>query len=364
MHNGSTETAGIDPGSNRLQQTSGAQIRNYSYDAAGNLIGDGTFSYGYNAKGRRISATATGQTVSYGYNALGQRISKTVNGVTTRYVYDEQGHLVGEYDGSGQLIQEIVWLGDLPIAALRPGATTPDIYYIHADHLGTPRQITRPSDNKVLWAWESEPFGVSLPNQNPSGLGSFVFNLRFPGQYYDQETGLFYNYFRDYDPATGRYVESDPIGLKGGINTYGYVGGNPVNLIDPLGLLPCLGCHSNVIDWYNPDPNQSVPMTPSNNPYYSPPPKMLMTQMDLKHQESQVKQKDFVIRKVEKIGFRIRIHEMAALVMAGKMIKVAFGAQRAKAEERTAALIGTYRNQVVGMTMYFLLDLEANWRIW
>jgi len=272
MHNGSTETAGIDPGSNRLQQTSGAQIRNYSYDAAGNLIGDGTFSYGYNAKGRRISATATGQTVSYGYNALGQRISKTVNGVTTRYVYDEQGHLVGEYDGSGQLIQEIVWLGDLPIAALRPGATTPDIYYIHADHLGTPRQITRPSDNKVLWAWESEPFGVSLPNQNPSGLGSFVFNLRFPGQYYDQETGLFYNYFRDYDPATGRYVESDPIGLKGGINTYGYVGGNPVNLIDPLGLLPCLGCHSNVIDWYNPDPNQSVPMTPSNNPYYSKPP--------------------------------------------------------------------------------------------
>jgi len=236
MLNGSTETAGIDPGSNRLQQTSGAQIRNYSYDAAGNLIGDGTFSYGYNAEGRRISATATGQTVSYGYNALGQRISKTVNGVATRYVYAEQGHLSGEYNASGQLIQKIVWLGDLPIAALRPGATTPDIYYIHAYHLGTPRKITRPNDNRVVWRWEPEAFGNSLPDQNPSGLGSFAFNLRFPGQYYDQETGLFYNYFRDYDPATGRYVESDPIGLRGGINTYTYVYNNPLRYTDPQGL--------------------------------------------------------------------------------------------------------------------------------
>lgn len=63
-----------------------------------------------------------------------------------------------------------------------------------------------------------------------------MFNLRFPGQYYDQETGLFYNYFRDYDPQTGRYIESDPIGLRAGINTYGYVGGNPVNWVDPYGL--------------------------------------------------------------------------------------------------------------------------------
>ena len=66
------------------------------------------------------------------------------------------------------------------------------MYYIHADHLGTPRKITRPSDNQVVWTWESEAFGTSLPDQNPSGLGNFVFNLRFPGQYYDQETGLHY----------------------------------------------------------------------------------------------------------------------------------------------------------------------------
>ncbi len=82
-----------------------------------------------------------------------------------------------------------------------------------------------------MWQWESEAFGDELPQS--SGI---AVNLRFPGQYYDAETGLYYNYFRYYDPGTGRYITSDPIGLIGGINTYGYVGGNPVNFFDPEGL--------------------------------------------------------------------------------------------------------------------------------
>jgi RHS repeat-associated protein len=149
--------------------------------------------------------------------------------------------LTGEYDASGQLIQEILWLGDLPVAVLKPTTSTnstADLYYLHADHLGTPRKITRPNDNQVVWTWESEAFGNSLPEQDPSGLGNFVFNLRFPGQYYDQETGLHYNMARYYNPRTGRYDESDPIGLRAGINTYGYVEGNPVNLSDPSGECP------------------------------------------------------------------------------------------------------------------------------
>ncbi|TAK59874.1 colicin D domain-containing protein, partial [Methylobacter sp.] len=233
-----------DPNSNRLHSQSDAQTVNYNYDPAGNLTSDGSFSHSYNAAGRRTASTntATGQTTGYGYDALGQRITKNLNGITSQYFYDEQGHLIGEYDASGQPIQEILWLGELPVAVLKPitpaSATTAtiDLYYIHADHLGTPRKIIRPGDNRVVWSWESEAFGNSLPDQNPSGLGNFVFNLRFPGQYYDQETGLFYNYFRDYDPKTGRYIESDPIGLAGGINTYSYVGGNPINYTDPKGL--------------------------------------------------------------------------------------------------------------------------------
>ena len=75
-----------------------------------------------------------------------------------------------------------------------------------------------------------------MPDENPSGLGTFDLPLRLPGQYFDKETGLHQNYFRDYDPSTGRYVESDPIGLRGGLNTYAYVGANPLKWIDRKGL--------------------------------------------------------------------------------------------------------------------------------
>lgn len=114
-------------------------------------------------------------------------------------------------------------------------------YYIHADHLNTPRLITDQAGNKV-WEWEnSDPFGANAANEDPQNTGSrLAFNLRFPGQYFDKETGLHYNYFRDYDPATGRYVQSDPIGLRGGLNTYTYVEGNPISLVDPDGL--CAWC--------------------------------------------------------------------------------------------------------------------------
>ena len=89
----------------------------------------------------------------------------------------------------------------------------------------------------MVWRWEGEPFGNSLPNEDVDGDGQKLsFNLRFPGQYYDQETGRFYNFYRDYNPATGRYVQSDPIGLNGGPNTFAYVEGNPISGTDPLGL--------------------------------------------------------------------------------------------------------------------------------
>lgn len=108
--------------------------------------------------------------------------------------------------------------------------------YVLNDHLGTPRAVTDWT-GKIIWSATYDPFGAATVNADPDGNGqSFTMNLRFPGQYFDAETGLHYNYFRDYDPATGRYIESDPIGLVGGMNTYAYLRGNPLGGIDPFGL--------------------------------------------------------------------------------------------------------------------------------
>jgi RHS repeat-associated protein len=88
-----------------------------------------------------------------------------------------------------------------------------------------------------VWQWDNiDPFADNAPVDNPSGFGSFNFNLRFPGQYFDVETGTHYNYFRDYDPRIARYIESDPVGLRGGLNSYSFVDSSPINFVDPKGL--------------------------------------------------------------------------------------------------------------------------------
>jgi RHS repeat-associated protein len=192
-------------------------------------------------------------------------------------MYDVQGRLVGEYDNAGKLIQETVWMNDLPVATIRPkgaNASTPlgtsgtgaagtntaannlgtntqgnpvnvDFFYVHPDHLGTPRVVTKPADNKRMWEWQSQPFGETAANENPQNLtgaaltaNQFRYNLRFPGQVFDAETSKHYNYFRDYDPSIGRFVESDPIGLRGGVNTFAYGAALPISKSDERGLMP------------------------------------------------------------------------------------------------------------------------------
>jgi RHS repeat-associated protein len=234
-----TATFEVSTNSNRLQSATGLINRTYGYDLAGNTTSDGTRTFTYNDAGRMKTSTSASGTTTYSYNGLGERVKKQSSAATTYFAYDEAGHLLGEYDAAADLIQETVWLGDIPVAVLKPnGGSGISVFYVHTDHLNTPRRITRPSDNAIVWRWGSDPFGATAANEDPDGdTVTFVYQLRFPGQYFDSETGLHYNYFRDYDAVTGRYVQSDPIGLEGGINTYGYVRSNPVSFADPSGLL-------------------------------------------------------------------------------------------------------------------------------
>jgi RHS repeat-associated protein len=165
---------------------------------------------------------------TYSHNAFRQRVKKTVGGATTLFAYDEAGNLAGEYSGAGVRVAEHVYLGNLPIGVAFSGS--PAINAVHADYLGTPRVITNGAT--VVWKWESkDPFGANLPS-----VQSVVYNQRFPGQYYDNENGLHYNWHRTYDPSLGRYVQPDPLGLAAGKNPFNYANQNPLNATDRDGL--------------------------------------------------------------------------------------------------------------------------------
>ena len=111
------------------------------------------------------------------------------------------------------------------------------VAYLHADHLGTPRSATDET-GKLVWSSEGYAFGGPSPSEDVDGDSiKTSINLRFPGQYYDAETGLHYNWNRYYSPSLGRYITSDPIGYAGGLHTYNYAGNNPLKYTDPRGLL-------------------------------------------------------------------------------------------------------------------------------
>ena len=324
------------------------------------------------ARGRLSQVVVGSSTTTYLYDGLGQRIRKSGGPAgIVHYVYAAPGQLLGQYNASGQAVQEVVWLDDLPLALLSTqetirdntatgtatgttyvgtwstltsphgywgsnyrsaavdtsaqpasatwrlnvsgshklyarwpvqanasaqasyqiqhsaGSTTvrvdqrqdgtawvylgqyllspsslitlsaqPDgvvaadaikavstneaarVFYVHSDHLNTPRTVVN-TQGQLRWRWLTEPWGQQPPEDNPSNLGVFTTALRLPGQLYDVESTLHYNTYRDYFPDLGRYLQSDPIGLEGGINTYSYVNGNPVSMIDPLGLTGC-----------------------------------------------------------------------------------------------------------------------------
>lgn len=214
----------------------------YTYDAAGNATSYGTSTLVYNNRGRVVSDTMGTVPNTFTYNPLGQLAeyyyygAGNASSTTITMMYDEAGHLIGQYYPDGTVMREYVWMGDIPVAELINTQAGIVLYYVHSDQLNTPRKVTRPSDNALMWRWDPNPFGVGTANQNPAGMGTFYNDLRLPGQILESGTTFYSNGFRDYDPGTGRYLESDPIGLRGGINTYAFVGSNPISRRDPYGL--------------------------------------------------------------------------------------------------------------------------------
>jgi len=216
-------SANITPSSvsNQITSVAGTTNTSYGYDGRGNLTTVGGVStFTYDAFNRMSTAGGS----SYYVDPEGQRLLKTVGGVSTYFAPDPAGPLVAETGASGWI--DYIWLNGRVVARVNAGQITT----IHTDQTGRPEAMTDASNN-VVWRARNFAFDRTVTVTNTVPL-----NLGFPGQYYDAESGLWNNGFRDYSPSLGRYVESDRIGLTGGINTYAYGGNNPISNIDPLGL--------------------------------------------------------------------------------------------------------------------------------
>lgn len=218
-----------ETGNNRLQSAAGVDVRGFTHDTAGNMTSEGGYGFGYDARNRLALATSPTTSTSYAHDGLGRRVFKS-NTAVRHFAHDEQRKVIGEYDASSTL-SETVWLGSTPISVLRNGAT----YWIDADQIDTPRAVLD-AGNQIVWRWRAEAFGNAQAEEDPSGLGAFEFNHRFPGQMFDKESALHHNDHRDYRAHTGRFAESDPIGLHGGVNRYTYGDGSPTHKTDALGL--------------------------------------------------------------------------------------------------------------------------------
>jgi RHS repeat-associated protein len=218
--------------SNRLQQVAqGTALQTYTTNAVGDTTaftdaGGAMHTLAYDPFGRLASHTKAGMTTSYTVNALDQRVAKTGTGVIdTTYVYAGQNQLLAERTASGWT--SYLWNGSEPVAMVRGT----QIYYVHSDHLNRPEKVTN-SARTIVWRANNFGFNRSVALDAIGGL-----NLGFPGQYWDAESGLWHNGYRDYDYTTGRYLQSDPIGLGGGANTFLYAAANPISVTDPTGLI-------------------------------------------------------------------------------------------------------------------------------
>ncbi len=284
---------------NRLTQVLGSTTTNYYYTSGTNklsAIGSTSVStnangnitsippansssaatFAYNSANRLASVTGSPTAASFVYDGWERRYSKTPSGSSAiTYIYDTAGNMIEEQDGS--YITDYIYANHLPVGLLTSttGTSGGTLYYVQADRQGTPQFVTNGSGT-VVWKTTYQPYGTT-------GLITATLttqNLRFPGQDFDVETGFYHNGFRDYMPNLGRYLQTDPIGLGGGVNTFAYAEGNPTVFVDPEGLtgrsprIPCIICDAFTGGVYAPycpqcyekskDPDGQVPPLPTD----------------------------------------------------------------------------------------------------
>ena len=229
-----TEWASSYPSTSNLISGIGANsvpTRQFSHDAAGNIAVDdrnGTmYAYTHNARGRLSNLTVAGaQRGAYVYDAFERLAIRTVtSGVSTTIhtIQDRSGRIIAEASGGGVTTREYIWLDDMPIAVVADVDTaTPKLWFVHADHLDRPIKMT---DGAKAPVWDAIwlPFGQPHSITGPASL-----DMRFPGQWFQAESGLHYNWHRQYDPTTGRYLQADPLGFVDGPNLFAYALSSPI----------------------------------------------------------------------------------------------------------------------------------------
>ena len=223
-------------------------LRSFGHKGAGNISTDvkpgESFVFVYNNRNRMASVTRNGLAyATYGYNALEQLTTRSTAASggpvgQVAYIYDLDGHLIAEADAAtGATTRDYIWAAandntpvDLPLAV----AEAATLYMVHSDHLGRPIRMTD-STKATVWQAQYKPFGEPVTIS-----GTKANNLRFPGQYFQIETNLAYNWHRHYDPTTGRYTQPDPLRFVDGPNVYAYAGSSPFMETDRSGLASCV----------------------------------------------------------------------------------------------------------------------------
>lgn len=260
--------------SNRLATltTGGSTVRSLGYDAAGNTTGDTASAtartFTYDSDGNLVTASTGGVlNGSYAYDGMSRLAVRTISNMTpsgtTGFVYslgggglfdrlmpgigDELGDLgnrpIAEVDATGASLREYIWLGDETVGVVSGASTaTPTLYFVHSDHLGRPYALTD-SSKAFVWRATYKPFGEPL-----AITGSVILDQRFPGQWFQLESGLAWNWHRHYDASLGRYVQPDPLGFAAGPSLYGYVEQSPLMGVDPEGL----DLADNILGWLGP----------------------------------------------------------------------------------------------------------------